>query len=188
MVVAHHDDEVLFAGGLLTQYSPVAIVVVANPKDGRKDTLTREDSFARVCEDVGSAAVSLRCPNPGGGTKIKSLHGYLNKNRNLAMDIAASVSGVLFRFGAEVVITHAPNGDYGHIYHKLVSKVVLGVADSTEIQAIHFAEKNHNILVKYDKDAKKNLLDHYLPHWRPDDPGHGGRYSFAYKPEGYRWL
>ncbi len=184
--IAHHDDESLYFGGLLTRLfrlTELKITVVTKPLLGRPDTDTRVQSFKKVCEKLGCSYSlgEIQDHPPGSPTD----------------QIEAERSGLLSliqvevqEFKPEILLTHNPSGEPttvypgGHPVHKLVNESIVKYRGEIEIP-IFFNTLGigpGDFIVSYDRNEKMDLLNFYAPHWNPSI------YPFAYKDEQYRRI
>ena len=171
VVVAHQDDESLYAGGLMTEIAPfskLVIVSMSKPSPDRKDTETRQQGFDQVGELLKATAYTA--PYWGGKrdkrTSCERMVKYLDKLFKLEQP--------------DAVITHNLKGEaHGHFYHKRTSIVCRILKSKHRYELYHFAKNlgRKDYLVSYDVDKKKDLIDCYLPGWKP------GCYHFVYRME-----
>ena len=110
MITAHPDDEVLWGGGHL-KYGGYFVVVITN---GRNETRSAE--FKKVIEASGNKGMILDYPDKTFGKRddwsivrssiekdVELLTGYKDWN---------------------MIITHNPDGEYGHIHHVMTNEIV----------------------------------------------------------------
>ena len=109
MVVAHPDDESLWAGGLLARY-PGKWLVICCTIPARDSE--RIDCFMRACETLDAKPHLLEHPERGGRIPLDKL--------NLS--------------DRDLVVTHGPNGEYGHPQHRECFEVL-----SKRYPLVHFA-------------------------------------------------
>ena len=171
VVVAHQDDETLYACGLMTELAPYGEIVIASmskPSPNRKDTFTRQTGFDMIADILKATAYTA--PFWGGKrdhrTPKEKMQKYLDK---------------LFRLERpDAVITHNPRGEaHGHFYHKKTSAACLKLKEKFGYSLYNFAKSlgRKDYLVEYDVEKKKELIDCYLPGWKP------GCYHFVYRRE-----
>jgi len=182
VLVAHHDDESLYFGGLLTEIRELArvkITVMTAPAPGRPDTHTRLDSLKKVCWVLGAtySAYDLKDFPPIIENTRHVVHQQIDKARDI-------VKADLFGFQPDVILTHnwfgEPNPGYvgGHPVHAMVYDAVLAES-SCDIFVNAVGLNSYDYEIEYDIGRKKILLDCYAPNWKPDV------YPFAYNPERY---
>lgn len=114
MIVAHPDDETYWGGGHLAQ-EPYLVVCLTHGKDP-----VRRKEFEQAVGMTGSIPLILNYPDKEWGMR-SSWAGYLD-------DIQADISTVLGYKQWDVVATHNPDGEYGHIQHKRTSSIVTETA------------------------------------------------------------
>jgi hypothetical protein len=173
LVTAHFDDEVLFAGGLLTVLkTPPDILCVHKIYEKRDNPELFEQGFRAVVK-------SLNCNAFFGGfvpTKAKFMEGrateYCFK--------CALIARYLAKYNRyDVIITHNAIGEYGHIDHVIVHYACKIAFKKHEMYNFGYPLKTANLTVEYNVARKKRLVDCYLPTWNPMG------YPFCYEPETY---
>lgn len=98
VVVAHPDDECLWAGGLLARYAARDWTVIAcSTPEG--DAL-REPAFFAACHEFGAHGVLLPIPDRGVNVPLVGLE---------VLDDMLT--------GFDCVVTHGVHGEYGHPHH-----------------------------------------------------------------------
>lgn len=184
-IVAHHDDEALYFGGLLSIASRLGarlhIVVVTAPAPGRKDSATRQESFRQVCERLGAEHTELSQPD--------------DPRRFMMEAVRQGLLRIAEDFRPDIVLTHNADGEPGDVYrksfqrpagghpvHELVHRSATCLIQSGIVKHLWtsgIGMDDADVLVEYDQREKQALLDCYAPRWRPHD------YPFAYDPEPY---
>jgi hypothetical protein len=112
MVVAHPDDEVLWGGEYLLKEGQKVHVVVTSTLN--RDTSTRYDEFRAVQEHLGYHGEFL-----DGKDSLKIVETGLESH--IQQRIQTLVCGKDW----ERIITHGPEGEYGHPHHQMVHDSVL---------------------------------------------------------------
>lgn len=110
MIVAHPDDETIWGGGHLSDGGYLVLCVT----DGKN--ATRSAEFENAVTASGNSFVILDYPD-------KTLF-RRNKWRHCMKDIKADVDTALAYRDWELVVTHNPDGEYGHEHHKMLSAAV----------------------------------------------------------------
>ena len=120
IIVAHPDDEIIWAGGFVLQHRDWDWCVLALC---RADDPDRAPKFRRVCELIGvdGAISDLDDSNP-----------------LQPIDPHSEIGGrVLERLGGrewDLVLTHGPNGEYGHERHRQTHQVVAALVECGELR------------------------------------------------------
>jgi len=197
LCTAHQDDEVLFAGGLLSEIAPRAEVTVAcffRPAAGRADTETRIAAMARVCAGLGVAQVQYPFAVTGGARALRRFISLpsdpeelrARPRRPLARHplypvLTETAEAALRLYAPDIVITHNAAGEYGHREHVLLHHAVRAAAERAGLRClVTFGEgvDGEGLTLVPDPEVKRALLAHYLPHWDG-----AARYDFALGPE-----
>lgn len=125
-VVAHPDDCIIFARPFIDQHTDLSWHIFY---------LTYEMYHSRVVEMKNYWYGKRHIPVTSLGYVDTHLDMENNKISFNELQAAQELKNMVQPF--EIVLTHNPDGDYGHIHHKFVSSVI---ADS-EKPTVHFA--NH---------------------------------------------
>ncbi len=142
MIVAHPDDETLWAGNhiLNDKYLIVSITNGNNP--------TRKKEFFKAMKLSGNYGVILNYPdNP---KKIK------NNWKKVKNNIRQDLHYLLGYKKWDQIVTHNPEGEYGHIQHKFTSMLVTNECEKQNLT------KQLNYFEKY--KSAKFLLTHNIKH------------------------
>lgn len=179
VVVAHQDDESLYFGGLLSSLqTKIRIVSMTKPMAGRSDTNTRIGSFKRVCAILGCeyALYDLN-DHPAMTNVLDTDYQYQAAKECISTEMRA--------FNPDMVITHNPDGEAnpeyptGHAMHKLISFAVTSSVDRDKIICCGLNSDHPDMIISYNVERKRKLIDCYLPNWSPVS------YPFAYDQEKY---
>jgi LmbE family N-acetylglucosaminyl deacetylase len=188
VVVAHHDDECLYFGGLLSQIGPICrrldLVVMTDPAPGRADTATRRRSFTDVCVRLGAGVLMHDLVDFASHTSWHLVQDQLPCASRL-------LGGDLLSMSPDIIVTHGIFGEptpvyrNGHVMHRLVHKAIVHAIEGLHVPAriltCGLGNQHTDHTLAYQPGAKKELMDFYLPHWEPLKIG----YDFAYEPETY---
>ncbi len=110
MIVAHPDDETIFGGGHISQ-GGYFIVCLTNGYN-----LNRVLEFQAILQATGNKGIILKYPDQIGGVRSD----WSECNGQILCDINL----LLTYKDWEMIVTHSPMGEYGHIHHKLTSRLV----------------------------------------------------------------
>ena len=114
MVVAHPDDETLW-GGMHLLKDRYLVICLTNA-DTRKYGKTRAMEFKKVMKKTGNTGIILNYPDYNEHRKVDHWSRYAKKIQKDLMTVFA------YKNWTEVA-THNPNGEYGHIHHRLTSSL-----------------------------------------------------------------
>ncbi len=111
MVVAHPDDETLWGGAHLTEGGWFVVCLTNGYNEVRKN------EFYEVIKEFGCEGMILSYPD-------LLANGQRSTWTTERTSIAKDVNTILKYKHWGMVVTHNPNGEYGHIHHKMTSKLV----------------------------------------------------------------
>ena len=110
MVVAHPDDETLWGGAHLTEGGWFVVCLTNGYNEVRKN------EFYEVIKESGNVGLILKYPDLVGGKRSD----WATSKPQIAKDL-----DLLMKYKHwGMVATHNPDGEYGHIHHKMTSKLV----------------------------------------------------------------
>lgn len=165
MIVAHPDDESLWGGGHLLEggYFVVCLTGLENK--------TRSKEFAAAMEATGNKYIMLDYPD-------KTLFRRNDWSR-CRDDIITDLKTIIAYSGWELVVTHNPDGEYGHSHHVMTSEMVTGARNETASSAklYYFGryftkaalDASENKPPELDKDILKAKLEKLLPVYKSQD-------------------
>ena len=115
MIVAHPDDESIFAGNELLHEDYVVICLT----NGTNQTRRRE--FQRAMHKTGDVGIILNYPDNTNGERDNwdSVRDAIREE--LAEDLSAKEW--------KKIVTHNPDGEYGHIHHKMTNQIVTALCE-----------------------------------------------------------
>ncbi|MDL2276653.1 PIG-L family deacetylase [Breznakia sp. OttesenSCG-928-G09] len=113
MIVAHPDDEVLFGGNELINHE-YYIVCLTNG-----DNELREAEFQNMLDKTKNTGVILSYPD-----KVKGERSNWSKEQEV---ISKEVEKIIITGDWDRIVTHNPQGEYGHIQHKKTNEIVTNV-------------------------------------------------------------
>lgn len=110
MIVAHPDDEVIWGGGHLMD-GGYLIVCITN---GRNEFRAKE--FMKVVEKSGNTGIILDYPD--------KVNGRRDDWKQVYDGIYSDVNAIMEYKNWDMIVTHNKDGEYGHLHHKIVHKIV----------------------------------------------------------------
>ena len=147
VIVAHPDDETLWAGATIAALPGTGVLCLTN-----RGERTRRRAFMAAMKAVGARAVITDVPDRR-DAPITAADDALMRQL-----IRQSASRDQAR-----VITHAPEGEYGHVLHRRVSTLVAEEAQALGVPVWYFdftADATRALGVP---PAKQAALDAYFP-------------------------
>ena len=148
MIVAHPDDETIWGGShLINGNYTVLCITNGNNKKRKKE-------FMKVMEKTHSKGIILSFPDKTKGKR--------DNWKSCKKDIQREKKKEIDSKDWDKIVTHNPDGEYGHIHHKKVSKyvtMILKKEDKTN-QLVYFgtytSKKNKDKLENEKKLSKKD--------------------------------
>lgn len=151
MIVAHPDDEVMwgFSELLNNDYLVVCITCGSNTKRVRE--------FIKVMEYTNDDYIMLNYPDKVNGerTDWKDDYNY----------IVNDIERIIDYKDWDIIVTHNPKGEYGHIHHKITSNIVTNISNKDKLMYFgKYYKKNKvpNNLKKIEENIltkKKYIID-----------------------------
>lgn len=136
MFVAHPDDDALWGGDHLLKDGKEYLVVCITCGSVKK----RVDEFTKVMNNTNSEYVILGFPDKTNGEK--------DNWETVKDDIKKDLKEILSLKDWDLVVTHNPEGEYGHIHHIMTNEIVTNLA-------------NKEKLMYFGKYYKKDILTDY---------------------------
>lgn len=115
MIVAHPDDELLFGGTEIFNHDYVVVCITC----GASETRLRE--FKHLMKYTNDEYITLGYPDLVDGEKSTWDNEY-----NL---ITTDLNNIIKLKKWNKIVTHNPEGEYGHIHHKMTSRIVTSLVD-----------------------------------------------------------
>ncbi len=141
MIVAHPDDETIWGGNHLLKDDYLVVCITC---DNNK---TRVNEINKALKYSNDKLIMLNFPD-------KTL-GKRSNWKNDEEEIKKDIKKILEYKNWDVVVTHNPDGEYGHIHHKMTSKIVTNLYDKDNLYYFGKYYKKNDI-----KDIKvKNKLN-----------------------------
>lgn len=117
MIVAHPDDETIWGGSHLLKDNYVVVCITNG------NNRTRRKEFSKVMKKTNSIGIMLSYPDKTNGEK---------DNWNSCRDrIQEALSLILAKKQWNMIVTHNPDGEYGHIHHQMTSEIVTSLSQNT---------------------------------------------------------
>lgn len=122
MVVAHPDDETIWGGQhLLDKKGAYTVICITNG-----DNLTRNKEFKDVVKKSGNTPVIYSFPDKENGKRSTWKE---NKKR-----IKSVIRQWVKKKNWSVIVTHNPEGEYGHQHHMMTSKMVTAEIQNKKLE------------------------------------------------------
>lgn len=118
MIVAHPDDDVLWGGAHLME-GGYFVVVVTNANNA-----VRKQEYDKMLEKSGNRGMILSYPDKSYGKKDSWKH---NKD-GIRKDLEKIISYKHW----DLIVTHNPEGEYGHIHHKMTNGFVTDIYEANK--------------------------------------------------------
>lgn len=118
MIVAHPDDEMIWGGAHLLE-DKYFVVCITNGNNG-----VRASEFKKVLKATDDDGIILRYPDKTNGERDNWEKVYEKISEDLSKVIKAKEW--------ELVVTHNPNGEYGHKHHIMTNSMVSDICMENE--------------------------------------------------------
>lgn len=141
MVVAHPDDDLLFGGTELMKDDYVVVCVTCGTSK------TRLKEFKRMMNYFGDEYITLGYPDLVEGKKSEWIDEY-----DL---ITRDVKNIINLKEWDKIVTHNPDGEYGHIHHKMTNRIVTGLTDDKS--KLYYFNKTYNARYYKENNISKTL-------------------------------
>lgn len=161
MIVAHPDDETLW-GGLHLIEGDYFVVCITNGNNS-----VRKEEFENILKESGNDGIILSYPD--------KVCGRRDSWEKVRAYIESDIEKIVKSKQWEVIATHNPSGEYGHIHHKMTSTIVTekckenGIEDTLWYFGKYYrkskVEKAYGDMREYDSDKlkrKEELLSLYV--------------------------
>ena len=117
MIVAHPDDETYWGGGHLMKTHDYFVVCLTNA-----DNPIRKAEYRKALRELGVHGIMLSYPDRVNGVKATWDNNEINMLRK-------DVWSLLTYKEWKQIVTHNPDGEYGHIHHIVTNRVVAKVSE-----------------------------------------------------------
>lgn len=131
MIVAHPDDELLWGGAHLIKDDYLVVCITCGT---RKD---RVKEFVNVMNETHDKYIMLGYPDKTNGAR--------DNWDTVRADIIKDITAILALKDWELIVTHNPDGEYGHIHHQMTSSITTDLVSNKEILhyfGIYHSKKN----------------------------------------------
>ncbi len=135
MVVAHPDDELLWGGSRLIEDDYLVVCVTCGVVQ------IRVNEFVQLMNETNDRYIMLGYPDKTNGER--------DNWDGCRDDIAADLERIFALKDWDLIVTHNPDGEYGHQHHKMTNQLVTKVADN-------------DILYYFGKYHSKKTISPYL--------------------------
>lgn len=139
MIVAHPDDETLWGGAHLNQ-DDYLVVCITNSSNK-----IRSEEFSKSMKISNDQFLMLDYPD--------KVMGKRDNWKNVYNQIEDDIEKIVSLKKWKLIVTHNPDGEYGHIHHKMTSKIV------TEVYSQEDRGYPLYYFGKYYKASQNNLPD-----------------------------
>lgn len=136
MIVAHPDDETIWGGDHLLEEDYLVVCVTCGTNK------TRDKEIKKALSISDDELIKLGYPdNPGG---------IVNDWKNYKEYIENDLEKIITMKEYDKIVTHNPDGEYGHIHHKMLNKIVTRVSlknnlsDKLYFFAKYYTKENMN--------------------------------------------
>ena len=143
MVVAHPDDETFWGGEHLAE-EPYLVVCLTCGRDP-----VRREEFEQAVRHAGSVPLILNYPDKEIGIRSRWM-GYLD-------DIREDLEVLLDYRDWDAVVTHNPDGEYGHLHHRRTSSMVTAETRRHEGMSLYYFGVYHTARELEEMDMAGNL-------------------------------
>ena len=121
MIVAHPDDEVIFGGAHLINEKYTVVCITCGKVD------YRVDEFTEVMGKTNDDYIML------GYDDRVNITGPISDWSYQYDQIYASLKEIIESEDWDKIVTHNPDGEYGHLHHKLTSEIVTNITGKNKL-------------------------------------------------------
>ena len=154
MIVAHPDDETLWGGAHLLEDNYLVVCVTCG------NDVKRNIEFVNLTNTTKDKYMMLEYPDKTNGER--------DDWKKVKKGIEKDLKKIINYKNWEVVVTHNPDGEYGHVHHKMTSEIVTSLTNHDKLYYFgkYYTKKNiQNVSMKrLDKNIvlnKKALINIY---------------------------
>ena len=144
MIVAHPDDETIWGGDHLLEEDYLVVCVTCG------NNRVRDNEIRDVLKISDDELIKLGYPdNPGG---------IISDWSDVKDDIERDLDVIINMKNYDKIVTHNPDGEYGHIHHKMLNKIATRVVVKSDL-----ADKLYYFAKYYKKEDYDQNLDVKYP-------------------------
>lgn len=152
MFVAHPDDEMLWGGRELIKNNYLVVCITCGSNK------VRVKEFKKVMKEVNDQYLMLGYPD-----KIMNMRSNWKKEYE---SIKKDVEQIYNLKNWKKVVVHNPKGEYGHMHHKMTSKIVTSIVNHKHLYYFNMYKRKYlldykNPIPKEDLEEKKRILSIY---------------------------
>ncbi len=166
IIVAHPEDETVFAGGLLTNIAHHANIKIICMSPAN-------EAFVKVCEEVGAEPILTNFKDSD--WEFDYLQNFLKTRQSQIEEMRTYLQSQIKLINPNTIITHNSQGEYDHTYHKIINRICKSLHFNNVYVFGHEMPNCNCVKISYNKDKKKALLDYY--------PGLAEKFFFVYDVE-----
>lgn len=163
MIVVHPDDETIWGGYHLLEDDYLVVCITCGNNKIRVNEINEALKYSN------DKLIMLNFPD--------KILGKRSNWKNEEEEIKKDIKKILEYKNWDVVVTHNPDGEYGHIHHKMTSKIVTNLYDKDNLYYFgKYYKKNDiksinskNKLSNKELKSKKKMLDVYKSQGFIDD-------------------
>lgn len=144
MIVAHPDDESYWGGAHLLEDNYLVVCITNG------DNSVRHKEFFNALQYSGDEGVILEYPDIKNGVK--------SKWQDCQKEIVSDLQKIIDYKDWSLIVTHNPDGEYGHIHHKITDKIVTSVCNTNGLSDKLFYFEQYYKASKVPNNFKSNLL------------------------------
>lgn len=169
LIVAHPDDEMLWGGAHLLEDNYLVVCITCGTNK------IRVNEFINVMNETNDRYIMLGYPDKTNGKR--------DNWDEVRDDIYKDIKEIINLKDWELIVTHNPLGEYGHIHHKMTNKIVTNAVDDkktlyyfgryyskktisehysemTPINDIYLKRKKHILGLYVSQDFIQTMFDH----------------------------
>lgn len=150
MISTHPDDEMFWGGGELLKENYLVVCVTCGMDDNRRL------EFEKTMQDTNDKYIMLKYP--------ASVDVNLNRefNSEATSYLTQDIINILSLKDWNKIVTHNPDGEYGHKYHILTSQVVTASVKNKDTLYYFGRHYSKNEIAQYDETLDKETLEKKL--------------------------